>query len=63
MKTKKTNAAPALVNNELNTTPSFLLALVLTLLLGALFIGVTSRVDTGLDYAMLTQQSYGIHFG
>jgi hypothetical protein len=59
MKTTK----PALENNKLNTSRPFIIGLAVAILIAALFIHVTSRIDTGIDCAMMNQATYSIHFG
>lgn len=63
MKTKTKAQTTAIAINSVNTTKPFIVSLFIAALLALLFVEVTDRVDTGIDYALFTQQSYTIHLG
>ncbi len=61
MKTK-TSISVKKFRNSLKSGSSLILSLVTAALISLLFIELADKVDTGIDLALLTQQTYKIHF-
>lgn len=62
MKTKSNISTNALNYNGLTSNSSSVASFITAALLSILFIGLADKIDTGIDLALFTQQTYEIQF-